>query len=75
MSEESLVPRVEHHRNGTVCARGQMLGDQLHGYWEWFRTDGTLKRSGSFDRDRQVGEWITYDKTGKPHKVTRMKAD
>ena len=70
---EELSPRVEHHRSGSVCASGYMLGSELHGYWEWYRTDGTLKRSGHFDRGRQVGEWVTYDAHGQPHKVTTMK--
>ncbi|MBL4811355.1 MAG: hypothetical protein JKX69_03110 [Rhodobacteraceae bacterium] len=67
-----LTPRIEHHRDGTVCAKGQMLGDQLHGYWEWYRKDGTLKRSGMFDHGRQVGDWTTYAADGTPYKVTRM---
>jgi antitoxin component YwqK of YwqJK toxin-antitoxin module len=51
-----------------------MLGDQLHGYWEWYRIDGTLKRSGHFDLGNQVGEWTTYDADGLPYKTTHMKA-
>ncbi len=64
--------RVEHHRGGTVCARGPVLGDEMHGYWEWFRPDGSLKRSGHFDRGRQVGEWTTYDREGAPYKTTHL---
>ncbi|AZI36068.1 hypothetical protein NT2_04_02720 [Caenibius tardaugens NBRC 16725] len=67
------TPRIEYHRDGTVCAKGQVLDDQLHGYWRWYRKDGTLKRTGEFDRGQQVGEWTTYDATGTPYKVTRMK--
>lgn len=51
-----------------------MLGDELHGYWEWYRIDGTLKRSGHFDHGKQVGEWTTYDAAGLPFKTTQMKA-
>lgn len=50
-----------------------MLGDAFHGYWEWYRTDGTLKRSGNFDRGMRVGGWITYDANGAPYKTTLMK--
>ncbi len=74
MSDAETTPRIEHHREGSVCAKGQMLGEELHGYWEWYRTDGTLKRSGHFDRGRQVGKWITYDQDGAPYKITEMKA-
>lgn len=45
----------------------------MTGYWEWFRKDGTKLRSGHFENGHQVGEWITYDKRGKPHRVTEMK--
>lgn len=64
---------TELHKDGSVCAKGGKLDGALHGYWEWFRKDGTLKRSGSFDRGVQVGEWTTYDSTGKVYKVTTMK--
>lgn len=61
---------VERHRDGTVRARGPVVDGEPHGCWEWFRLDGTLMRSGSFDRGRTVGEWTTYDRSGAPYKVT-----
>lgn len=70
---EEMTLHVEYHRGGTVCARGHMLEGAFHGYWEWYRTDGTLKRSGHFDRGIQVGEWVTYDAAGVPYKTTVMK--
>lgn len=69
---EELTERVEYHRAGSVRARGPLLDGELHGYWEWFRVDGTRMRSGTFDRGRKVGEWTTYDKDGVVYKVTRM---
>jgi hypothetical protein len=42
----------------------------MHGEWSWFRTDGSLMRSGSFDRGRQIGPWRTYDRIGKVVKQT-----
>lgn len=63
-------PYLKLHRDGSPWARGQMLDGQMHGYWEWFRLDGSRMRSGSFDRGRQIGEWTTYDKTGALVKVT-----
>jgi antitoxin component YwqK of YwqJK toxin-antitoxin module len=74
MNDEQLAPRTDHHRNGTVCAKGYMLGNQLHGDWTWYRIDGTLKRSGHFDHGKQVGEWTTYNNLGIPYKTTQMKA-
>jgi antitoxin component YwqK of YwqJK toxin-antitoxin module len=43
------------------------------GYWEWLRKDGVRMRSGHFKDGEQVGEWITYDRTGSVYKVTTMK--
>jgi len=65
---------TEYHKEGSVCAKGRKLDGELHGYWEWFRKNGTLKRSGTFDRGVQVGEWTTYDAKGKVYKVTTIKA-
>ena len=41
----------------------------MHGSWS-FRRDGSLLRSGDFDRGRQVGVWRTYDRTGAVVKET-----
>lgn len=64
---------IQYHKDGSVWARGQTLGDLPTGYWEWFRVDGTRLRSGHFEGGVQVGEWTTYDKKGQPYKVTPMK--
>ncbi len=64
---------IHYHKDGTIWAKGKMLGDQMHGYWEWYRKDGIIMRSGYFNKGKQVGEWTTYDKNGKIHKVTKMK--
>ena len=65
---------TEHHKDESVCARGRKLDGELHGYWEWFRKDGTCKRSGSFDRGVQIGVWTTYDSKGIVYKVTNFQA-
>ena len=63
---------VERHRDGSVRARGPVVDGKPDGYWEWFRLDGTKLRSGHFAGGRQVGEWITYDRSGAPYKITQM---
>ena len=63
-----------YHKDGSIYGTGQMLGGKMHGYWEFFRKSGKIMRSGSFDREQQVGTWTTYDTSGKPFKVTEMKA-
>jgi antitoxin component YwqK of YwqJK toxin-antitoxin module len=49
-----------------------MKGETMDGPWKWFRKDGTLMRSGSFDKGVQVGDWVTHDKNGRVVKITRM---
>ena len=66
---------IEYHRDGSIWAKGRMVKDVPTGYWEWFRKDGTKMRSGYFEQGRQVGEWTTYDRKGRVHKVTIMKPD
>jgi antitoxin component YwqK of YwqJK toxin-antitoxin module len=65
---------VGRHRDGSIRARGPVVDGEPDGYWEWFRLDGTMMRSGHFDRGRQVGEWTTYDQTGVVYKVTTKQA-
>lgn len=63
---------IKYHADGkTVWSKGKMLAGQPDGYWEWYRKDGTLKRSGNFENGEAVGEWTTYDQAGKVYKVTQ----
>ncbi|WNB87026.1 hypothetical protein [Cellulomonas sp. ATA003] len=63
---------VKYHANGqTVWSRGRVENGQPEGYWEWYRIDGTLKRSGTFVAGEPVGSWTTYDAEGKPYKTTQ----
>ena len=64
------VPASDHYDNGSVRFRGANLDDKMHGPWKFFRRDGSLMRSGSFDRGTQVGIWRTYDRSGKVLKET-----
>jgi hypothetical protein len=65
---------VKYHANGkTKFAKGKVVDDQPNGYWEWYRPDGTLKRSGYFNNGEPVGEWTTYDQKGAIYKVTNKK--
>ncbi|MFM7030573.1 MAG: toxin-antitoxin system YwqK family antitoxin [Micrococcales bacterium] len=45
---------------------------EMHGYWEFYRADGTLMRSGWFDHGRQSGEWKTFARDGRLVKSTRF---
>lgn len=62
---------IKYHANGkAIWSKGKIVDGKADGYWEWYRMDGTVKRSGHFDMDEPVGEWITYDREGKKYKVT-----
>ena len=71
--EQTSTPHEVYHKDGSLWACGPMLGGKHHGFWEWFRKDGTKLRSGSFEHGEQVGEWITYDQRGEVYKTTLKK--
>jgi uncharacterized protein YdhG (YjbR/CyaY superfamily) len=64
--------RREFYADGGLKAKGRMKDGELHGPWSWWRKDGSLLRTGSFDRGRQVREWTTYDRASQPVKVTDL---
>ena len=64
------VPEETRYANGSVKFRGANLDGRMHGPWEFFRTDGSLMRSGNFDRGKQIGVWRTYDRAGRVVKET-----
>jgi antitoxin component YwqK of YwqJK toxin-antitoxin module len=65
---------IKYHANGvTRWSKGKAVDGKNEGYWEWYRPDGTLKRSGYFEKGEPVGEWTTYDSQGKVYKVTSRK--
>lgn len=64
---------THYHKDGSIWAKGSMHGDTMHGYWQWFRKDGIIMRSGHFEKGQQIGDWTTYDKLGKVYKITKMK--
>ena len=66
---------IKYHANGqTRWSKGKMVDGNPEGYWEWYRIDGTIKRSGYFNNGEPVGEWTTYDQEGNVYKVTRKKS-
>jgi antitoxin component YwqK of YwqJK toxin-antitoxin module len=63
---------IKYHANGkTRWSKGKKVDGKPEGYWEWYRIDGTIKRSGSFIEGEPVGEWTTYDSDGRVYKVTK----
>lgn len=66
------IEHTAYHADGSIHAKGHMVGDQPDGYWEWYRLDGTKMRSGYFKAGKKTGKWITWDKKGRPYKVTEV---
>jgi antitoxin component YwqK of YwqJK toxin-antitoxin module len=73
-ARKRAVPYRLKHRDGSLWAKGQTIDGVATGYWQWFRKDGSRMRSGYFHKGAQIGEWTTYDKTGRVHKITKIKA-
>ncbi len=65
----NIMPMVARAR----WSKGKIVAGKAEGYWEWYRLDGTLKRSGFFKHGEPVGEWTTYDAEGKVYKVSHKK--
>jgi antitoxin component YwqK of YwqJK toxin-antitoxin module len=58
------VPEVVHYETGSVKMKGFLLDGEMHGAWAWNRTDGSVMRTGEFDRGKQIGVWRTFDRSG-----------
>ena len=71
--KDNITKHTHYHKDGSVWGKGSMMGGKMHGYFEWFRKDGTKMRSGYFDKGKQVGKWTTYDQKGRIYKITMMK--
>lgn len=67
-----MAEHTIYYKSGNIKGKGQLVDGQMDGYWEWFRDDGSKMRSGHFKGGEQVGEWITYNRQSKPHKITNM---
>jgi antitoxin component YwqK of YwqJK toxin-antitoxin module len=64
------VPEIVHYGNGKLKMTGFHVDGEMHGAWAWYRLDGSLMRTGAFDRGRQVGIWRTLDRSGRVVKET-----
>jgi antitoxin component YwqK of YwqJK toxin-antitoxin module len=64
------VPEVVRYKNGGLKMTGFRLDGEMHGRWAWYRTDGSIMRTGQFHRGRQVGIWATHDRAGQVVKET-----
>lgn len=52
---------IKYHANGkTRWSKGKVEDGQPVGYWEWYRLDGTLKRSGHFPAAKRSGRRVDH---------------
>jgi len=61
---------VDRYPSGTIKSEGFLIDGEMHGEWAFYRLDGSVMRTGRFDRGRQVGPWRTFDRAGKLVKET-----
>lgn len=64
------VEETVRYGDGRIKYTGSRLDGEMHGPWSWYRTDGSLMRTGTFDRGRQVGMRRTFDRKGTVVKKT-----
>jgi antitoxin component YwqK of YwqJK toxin-antitoxin module len=64
MSPNEPVEETVLFANGRTKYSGFRLDGEMHGDWAWYRTDGSLMRTGAFARGRQIGTWRTHDRQG-----------
>ena len=60
------------YENGLPRFKGEYLNGKMHGYWEFYRKDGSLMRSGTFNEEVQVGVWKTFARDGSLVKETNF---
>ena len=51
---------LEFYDNGYLKAKGRYREGEMHGYWEFYRKDGSIMRSGKLSHGEPIGEWQTY---------------
>lgn len=68
--KDEPVGEAVHYGNGRIKYPASRLDGEMHGPWSWYRTGGSLMRTGTFDRGRQVGIWRTFDRQGPVVKET-----
>jgi antitoxin component YwqK of YwqJK toxin-antitoxin module len=71
-ADEEPVEETVHYGDGHMKYSGFRIDGEMHGAWSWYRTDGSLMRTGAFERGQQVGTWRTFDRKGRVVKETRI---
>lgn len=67
---DEVLPEDADYDHGGPQHRGFTLNGEMHGAWRFYRRDGSIMRSGEFDKGQQVGTWRTFDRSGAVVKET-----
>ena len=70
MPKREPTEAADRYDNGQPRFEGSHLDGEMHGPWAFFRRDGSVMRTGRFERGRQVGTWRTFDRAGSLVKET-----
>jgi hypothetical protein len=70
MTDDAVAEDSVLYANGRTKYTGFRMGGEMHGAWSWYRTDGSLMRTGAFERGQQIGVWRTFDRDGNVVKET-----
>jgi len=70
VDEATPVRDIARYPSGSLKSEGFTLDGEMHGEWAFYRLDGSVMRSGRFERGRQNGMWRTFDRTGRLVKQT-----
>ncbi|HEX3427200.1 MAG TPA: hypothetical protein VHS36_00195 [Candidatus Limnocylindrales bacterium] len=63
-ANDRVTEAIDRYPNGNLRFRGFNLDGEMHGQWTFYRSDGSVMRTGAFDRGRQVGIWRTFIRDG-----------
>ena len=63
---DSVFERLEHHENGQLKSRGQLLDGARHGVWNSYYDTGMPWSQVSYDRGEEHGAYRTYHPNGEP---------
>lgn len=59
--EGDLIKATFYHDNGIVAQKGYFLGDQLHGEWVMYNTQGEKIALGQYTNGLRTGKWFFWE--------------
>lgn len=66
------IAETVYYSSGRLKMTAFRLDGEMHGEWAWYRTEGSVMRTGLFDRGKQIGVWRTFGRSGRLVKETKF---